>query len=254
MSRTIVEAVFRRDRAVAVAALSALIAAAWWYTLHLAGNGRMHMDPQPWTALDASLALLMWTVMMVGMMMPSATPMLLIYARVARSAVERGRPLAASVGAFAGGYMLAWSAFSVLATAGQWGLQASGWLSPMMRVSELLGGGLLIAAGLFQWTALKQTCLRQCQMPLQFIQRHGGFRPGARAAMALGWRHGLYCVGCCWALMALLFVGGVMNVLWIAGLSILVLAEKLLPVGPWFARVTGAALVGAGLLRMVMDT
>jgi predicted metal-binding membrane protein len=172
--------------------------------------------------------------------------MLLIYARVGREAAHQGKPLAASA-YFAAGYLLTWIGFAFVATSAQWALERAALLTPMMAgASDILGGVVLIAAGLYQWTPLKDACLRQCQAPWWFIQRHGGFRPDARGALALGVRHGSYCIGCCWALMALLFVGGVMNVLWIAAIAILVLAEKVIPAGRVISRTAGAGLFAGG--------
>jgi predicted metal-binding membrane protein len=193
----------------------------------------------------------MWAVMMIGMMIPSAAPMIMIYARVGRQAAQQGKPLAASV-YFAAGYLVAWIGFAVLATSAQWALDRGGLLTPTMAgANGVFGGAVLIAAGLYQWTPLKDACLRQCQAPLWFIQRYGGFRADARGAFALGLRHGGYCIGCCWALMALLFVAGVMNVVWIAALAILVLAEKVIPAGRVLSRIAGAALVAAGVWLLV---
>ena len=139
------------------------------------------------------------------------------------------------------------TAFSVVAPLAQWGLERAALLTPMMEgASVTLGGAILIAAGLYQWTPLKDACLGQCRSPFAFIQQHGGFPRKARGALRLGALHGLYCVGCCWTLMALLFVVGVMNVLWIAALSILALLEKIAPRGRLIARVAGAGFVVAG--------
>jgi predicted metal-binding membrane protein len=179
-------------------------------------------------------------------MTPSVAPMLLIYARVGRQAVQQGKPLAASA-YFAAGYLLTWTGFALLATSAQWALERAALLTPtMVGVSDIFGSAVLVAAGIYQWTPLKDACLRQCQAPWWFIQRHGGFRPDARGALALGARHGSYCIGCCWALMALLFVGGVMNVLWIAAIAILVLAEKVIPAGRVISRTTGTGLFAGG--------
>ncbi len=173
--------------------------------------------------------------------------MILIYARVARQAAAQGKPFAAS-GWFAAGYVVAWIAFSAVATTAQWALDRAALLTPMMEsANNVLGGIVLIVAGLYQWTALKTACLSHCRSPLHFIQHHGGFRREPPGALALGFRHGLYCIGCCWALMALLFVGGVMNLVWIAALAILVLVEKLAPFGWIIARGAGVAFIGAGL-------
>lgn len=198
-----------------------------------------------WSAAHFVAMLLMWSIMMIGMMAPSVAPMVLIYARVARHASTQGTPFAPSAW-FALGYFLAWIVFALLATLLQWGLERALLLSPMTAsASPRLGGALLIAAGLYQWTPLKHACLSQCQSPLAFIQRHGGFRSETGASVALGLRHGGYCIGCCWALMILLFAAGVMNLLWIAAIGALVLVEKLIP-GRLFQRMAGATFVVAG--------
>ena len=217
----------------------------------MAMDGGAMMAPElgRWSTADALAMFLMWSVMMVGMMTPSVAPMILIYARVARQAEARGTPFAPA-GWFALGYFLAWTAFALAATSLQWGLERTLLLSPMMAsASPIFGGLLLIAAGVYQWTPFKNACLSQCQSPLAFIQRHGGFRGERGAALALGLRHGAYCIGCCWALMALLFVGGVMNLLWIAAIAALVLAEKLVP-GRLVPRATGLAMIVAGVLLL----
>lgn len=205
----------------------------------------------PWSATTFAYALVMWAVMMVGMMVPSATPMILLYARVGRKAAQQGKPFAAT-GFFAAGYLSAWILFALVAVLGQWLLDRALLLTPALAsASAVLSGIVLIAVGLFQFTPLKDRCLSQCQAPLLFIQSHGGFRREAGGAFGLGVRHGLYCVGCCWALMALLFVGGVMNVLWIAAIAIFVLAEKVVPGGRILSRIAGVALVLAGLWQLM---
>ena len=273
MSDSRLEAVLRRDRTILLFSLGSLALLAWicvaWFgtamhdpALAPAGSdpapgGMAGMDHgpaarvmapglAPWSMADFLLMLAMWSAMMVGMMTPSAAPMILIYGRVARQAAERGRPLA-PVGWFAAGYLLAWAGYALLATALQWLLEQAALLTPAMAAANgRFGGLLLIAAGLYQWSPLKYACLTQCQSPLFFIQRHGGFRADRSGSLALGLRHGAYCIGCCWALMLLLFVGGVMNLLWIAAIAALVLAEKALPFGRIVARVAGIALVAAG--------
>ena len=264
MSEAAVEAVLRRDRVIVAAALAVLTALAWAYVLWLAddmemggmdmsgfrmipaGMGLMMPATAPWTLIELAFVFVMWAVMMVGMMTPSVAPMLLIYARVGRQAAQRGMPLAASA-YFAAGYLLTWIGFAVLATSAQWALERSALLTATMAgASDMFGGAVLIAAGIYQWTPLKDACLRQCQAPWWFIQHHGGFRADALGALALGIRHGSYCIGCCWALMALLFVGGVMNVLWIAAIAILVLAEKVIPAGRTVSRIAGAGFFVAG--------
>ncbi|MCV0350824.1 MAG: DUF2182 domain-containing protein [Nitratireductor sp.] len=280
MASTALEITLRRDRLIVGAALAALTFVSWLYILWLVETMDMGMTMpagdmtspmqdaapmsdmamsdmamgetvmaglHPWSFTYFVFMFVMWAVMMVGMMTPSAAPMILIYARVGRAAEEKGRPLAAT-GFFAGGYLLAWTAFSLIATLGQWALEQALLLTPMMAsASALFSGLVLIAAGLFQWTPQKDACLSHCQAPLAFVHAHGGFRREPLGALALGFHHGLYCIGCCWALMALLFVGGVMNVLWIAAIAIFVLAEKLLPPRWPVSRVAGGVLIALGI-------
>jgi predicted metal-binding membrane protein len=265
MTDAALEVVLRRDRVVVGAALALVIALAWAYVLWLAahmatpsadmpgmdmGPGGMEAMAAPalerWTPADFGFMAAMWAVMMVGMMTPSAAPMILLYASVGRQAQLQGKPFAATAW-FACGYLLAWTTFAILATAAQWALEQAALVTPMMAsANNVFGGSVLVAAGLFQWTPIKNACLSQCQAPLIFIQRHGGFQRDVLGSLWLGIRHGGYCIGCCWALMALLFVGGVMNVLWIAGITSVVLLEKLLLSGQWMARVVGAVLIAAG--------
>lgn len=290
MADTGLETFLKRDRVIVVVSLLALTGVTWLYILWLAagmdamavmppsGNGMsgdMTMDmgtgddmdmslgamasmadvaSHPWSATTFGYAFVMWAVMMVGMMTPSATPMILLYARVGRQAALDDKPFAAT-GFFAGGYLSAWVLFAALATLGQWLLEAALLLTPMLvSASRILSGIILISVGLFQWTPLKDACLRQCQAPLMFIQNHGGFRRDAGGAYRLGLLHGLYCVGCCWALMALLFIGGVMNVLWIAAIAIFVLAEKVVPGGRMLSRIAGGLIVMAGLWQLAAMT
>jgi predicted metal-binding membrane protein len=269
MADAAIEAVLRRDRVIVAAALVMLTALAWAYVWWLgtdmeiggmdmsgfrmipAGMGLMMPTSAPWTATEFAFVFAMWAVMMIGMMTPSATPMILIYARVGRQAARQGKPLAASA-YFAAGYLLTWTGFAVAATSAQWALERAALLTPMMAAaSDMFSGAVLIAAGVYQWTPLKDACLRQCQSPLLFIQRHGGFRSDLLGTLALGARHGAYCIGCCWVLMALLFVGGVMNVLWIAAIAILVLAEKVIPAGRVISRIAGVGLFAGGAWLLV---
>src|SRR5262249_16390677 len=155
-------------------------------------------------------------VMMVGMMTPSVAPLVLLYVRVGRQA-ERDRKPFAATGWFVTGYILAWTLFALIATAAQWALERAALLTPAMAsANRLFGGVVLVAAGAYQWSQLKKACLAHCQSPFVFLQRHGGFRQDVMGSLSLGLRHGIYCVGCCWVLMTLLFVGGVMNLMWIA--------------------------------------
>ncbi len=205
--------------------------------------------PPVWTSQYAALIFLMWWVMMIAMMTPSAAPVLLLFTAVKKSGPDAARAARLSL-VFLSGYLLAWGGFSAIAAALQWGVEATGLSEgPMMTLrSRLLAGGLLAAAGLYQLTPLKQACLEHCKSPAQFLALHA--RPGARGALLTGMHHGAYCLGCCWALMALLFAGGIMNLYWIAGLALYVLAEKLLPGGLWFSRITGWLLLAAGLWVM----
>jgi predicted metal-binding membrane protein len=267
MSDAALLAVLRRDRNVVLGAIVALAALAWVYTIWLAAN----MDTMPgmtaagmsmstmqdaemmaqpriaaWTPAQFIFMANMWSVMMVGMMTPSAASMILLYAHVGRHASAQAKTLPAAFW-FAAGYLFAWVGFSLIATGLQWALTQLDLLTSMMATANArLGGALLIAAGLYQLTPVKNVCLRNCQAPLLFIQRHGGFRREPLGASRMGLVHGLYCIGCCWALMVLLFVGGVMNLLWIAGLALLVLAEKVLTTGRVLSWTSGVALIAWG--------
>jgi predicted metal-binding membrane protein len=202
--------------------------------------------------MEFAVVFAMWTVMMIGMMTPSAVPMILMYARLGRQGEALDSPLAATAW-FVAGYFLVWVAFSVLATLAQWALERTGLLDyAMASTNNVLGGLVIIAVGGYQWSRLKEVCLAQCQTPFAFLLRHGGFRSDAPGCVMLGLRHGTYCVGCCWALMALLFVGGVMNPILIALLALLVLLEKVIPSGRLIARLAGIALVAAGAWLMSM--
>ncbi len=206
----------RRDKFVLLAALAAVVGLAWGYLvlnaahmdMEATAHAAMGMSAHPWTGAYFSLTLLMWVVMMVAMMLPSAAPMVLTYAAVVhRLAPKQNRT--ASVMVFTAGYLLVWFGFSLGATLLQWGLERVALLSPTMVASTpLLGGALLIAAGLYQRSPVKEFCLKNCQSPLTFIAAN--WRRGQDGALRMGLWHGAYCVGCCWALMLLLFVGGVM--------------------------------------------
>lgn len=278
MTDTVLETVLRRDRTIVAGALATLIVFAWAYILWLAGSmdmagtaadagmtemampgmipdssSIMAADVHTWSTAEFVFMFTMWAVMMVGMMTPSAAPVILLYARVGRQAALKGKPLAAT-GFFASGYLLAWGVFSLLATVGQWGLEKALLLTPeMASASGILSGAILVAAGLYQWTPQKDSCLANCQAPLFFIQRHGGFRRDALGSLGIGFKHGLYCVGCCWVLMGLLFVGGVMNMLWIAAIAVFVLVEKMLPSGRLVPRVAGVALISAGAWLLTVN-
>ena len=261
MSNTMTDVLLKRDRRIVVAALVLLTALAWVFLLRHVRSMPVAAAPIPempgmdmsaamirtWTPGDLVVLFPMWAIMMVAMMTPSVTPMILIYARVARQFVEERRPLAAT-GWFTAGYLLSWTAFSLVAAIAHSLLERSGWLNPIMAPASVsVAGTMLIIAGLYQFTPLKNNCLGHCKSPLTFLETHGGFKPGMVASMKVGIRHGLYCIGCCWALMALLFAGGVMNVFWIVAISTHLVIEKMLMAGHVIARLTGAVLAIAGL-------
>ena len=262
---SLIEAILKRDRLLVAAGLAALVLLSWVYMFYLAqgmrGMGEMGAMAgagvlTPWGPVDFVLMFLMWAVMMVAMMVPSAAPLLLAFAAVHRRRRERGSPQAATppvivpTGVFLAGYLLVWSGFSLAATLAQWALHSAALLSPMMTsASPLLGGSLLLVAGAFQWTPLKSACLRHCRTPMGFLTTD--WREGYRGALGMGLRHGAWCLGCCWALMGLLFVMGVMNLLWIGALAALVLAEKVVPAGHWIGRIAGLALLAWGLWLII---
>lgn len=245
----LVERALRHDRWILLGGLGVMAALAWAYTLSGAGMdmspGGQGSAPRAWTPGQAGTMLAMWWVMMVAMMVPSAAPTILLAAELNRRSSAARLPFG-SAGAFAAGYLFVWLLFSIAAVAAQWLLQGAGLLTPTMQVAgNPLAGGLLLAAGLWQLSPFKGACLRHCRSPVDFLVRRR--RPGRSGAFAVGMAHGSYCVGCCWVLMTLLFVGGVMNPYWIAGLTLYVAVEKRFLRGEQIGRITGAALVAAGL-------
>jgi predicted metal-binding membrane protein len=278
------ERLLKRDRVITLAGLTALCALAWLYIVTGAGLGmsawemttlalfphqhaRDVMPSMPgmdmgatapmgmaWGFTTWALMIAMWWIMMIAMMTPSATPTILLYARVHRHALVQGQiqDKLAPTGAFAAGYLLVWLGFAAAAATLHWALERAGLVSAMMMGSQsrLLSGAVLITAGLYQLSPLKNICLAHCRTPTSFLSRH--WRPRALGSLRLGAMHGGYCVGCCWLLMALLFVGGVMNLTWIAALAILVLIEKVLPPGQWVGRGVGIALIVWGVATLVV--
>lgn len=244
------------DKAFVIAGLAGVIVLVWTYLVRASLDMHARMDQAAmwmmettWDAKYLVLIFLMWSAMMVAMMLPSALPTILLFRRATRNDPGIRAP-ARRMLAFAAGYVVVWAGFSVAASLLQWGLAEAALLSPMMvSASPWLGGVILIVAGAYQWTPLKYACLRHCRSPLAFFVEH--WRPGMPGALRLGLRHGLYCVGCCWALMLLLFVGGVMSLLWIAGITAFVLLEKLAPYGAQGGRLSGIALVLAGAWVLV---
>jgi len=240
------DAALRRDRLVTLVALACACVAAWTYVCVGAGMPDMAMDPAmmampmptPWTAGYFAVMAAMWVVMMVAMMLPGAAPMVLTYAALQRHHRQPAPPHAATA-LFTLGYLVVWIGFALLAAVLQWRLDAMALLSPAMAsANAVLAGGVLMVAGTYQFSAPKSRCLVRCRSPVEFLTRHHRSGP-----LTLGLRHGLYCLGCCWALMLLLFVGGVMNLAWVGAIALFVLIEKTVPAGPWLGRATGAGLV-----------
>jgi predicted metal-binding membrane protein len=244
------EHVLRRDRLIIAVGLAGVVVLAWVYLVAGAGIDMsmvgMPMEPMPWSPFYAALMFTMWWVMMIAMMVPSAARMVLLFTAIKR---KRGASVSPFVEAcvFLGGYLLIWAGFSLVAVLAQWGLERAGLLSmAMASTSAVLAGLILLAAGLYQLTPIKSACLRYCQSPVLFLSQH--WRPGAVGALRMGLRHGGYCLGCCWFLMALLFLGGVMNLVWIAGIACYVAFEKLLPFGHRLSRAAGVALIFSGAI------
>lgn len=252
--------ILRKDRQMAVLVLASVCIIAWTYTalgvgmnmtaIDMTGMASdMAMPATAWTPMNSALMFAMWWVMMVAMMLPSAAPMLLLYQRVVAKR-NRDRSLG-DMAVFALGYLVAWGGFSLAATGLHAAGELSGWVNGMMASSsDLLNAALLVMAGGWQLTPLKHRCLEACRTPVEFLSRI--WRPGARGAFRMGIVHGVFCVGCCWAMMLLLFVGGVMNLYWIGGLALFALAEKLTPGWPLFDRLTGSALFLAGMAVLVL--
>jgi predicted metal-binding membrane protein len=244
----------RRERVVIAAALGAVAALSWLY-LYLQMQPMADMADTaparfaPWTADDFALNLAIWWVMMPGMMLPSATPMILTFATVNRRKRERGQPFVPTM-VFTAGYLVAWGLFGVFATLADWALERAALISPMTgRLTPMLGAVVVIAAGIYQLTPLKSVCLTHCRSPFDFVLNH--WRDGASGALRMGLEHGLYCLGCCWFLMALMFAAGITSLLWMAAIAFFILLEKLLPAGIWLARAGGVAMLGFGVYLLV---
>jgi predicted metal-binding membrane protein len=256
MSNRVAEIALRRDRIIVVSSLAVIIALSWAYVSSLASD-MQNMDVptkmampqmQAWGVTNFALTFVMWAVMMVAMMTPSAAPMILMFAGINRRRQKQQVPYVPT-GVFLLGYLVVWAAFSVLATIAQWGLHAVSLLSPMMvSTSPVLGGILLLIAGIYQWTPLKHACLSKCRSPLGFVLNE--WREGRWGAFHMGLKHGGYCTGCCWSLMALLFVAGVMNLLWVAAIAGFVLLEKVAPAGHRMGQAAGVLMVAGGVVLL----
>lgn len=258
ITNSTLENILKKDRFIIVSGLFVLCVLAWLYIIYLyrqmvvmdmnALFFAMPMTPE-WTATDFLLLFLMWLVMMIAMMTPSVTPLILIFAMVNRQRKQQRTPFV-STGYLLSGYFLVWAAFSLMATILQWLLQHISLLNPEMETtSKILGAIILMAAGVFQFTPLKQKCLSYCRTPIDFIHRN--WKEGKPGALRMGIENGMYCLGCCWILMILLFVSGIMNILWIAIIALFVLIEKVLPQIKWISFVAGAALIIYGAIVLV---
>jgi predicted metal-binding membrane protein len=264
---TAAEQVLRRERALVGTCLVLICLLSWYYLLTGAGTGMDVLAMTTWQFPPTShahagstwhptywvLMATMWWLMMIAMMLPSAAPVVLLYARVQRHNWRRAGLSDALVPtlAFVMCYLLCWLLFSLLATVLQWWMERLGLVHGMLMwsSSQTLSGGILELAGAYQISPLKNACLGQCRSPAAYLAQQ--WRKGRIGALAMGWTHGLYCVGCCWVMMLLLFVGGIMNLVWIAGLTLLVLLEKLWPLGDRLAQLSGVVMFGTGLWVLV---
>ena len=255
MTPALIERILLRDRLIVVASLLGVTVIAWIYLVRMATDMpgmsvalvKLAATPLgPWSTAYFVMMLVMWAVMMVGMMLPSAAPAILLFSRVVHHSAQPAQPLLRTY-LFAGGYLLAWGLFSLAATGLQWGLEVLAWRTPaVVAAGPHLGGLVLLLAGLYQWTPLKDVCLRHCRGPVDFLSQH--WRPGPMGALRMGVGHGLFCVGCCWMLMLLLFVGGVMNLFLVAAITLFILLEKLLPYGDKAGRFSGLCLMALGVM------
>lgn len=242
-----------RSQFIPFASLIVVTAICWGYLILLANNmgATENMSDMllAWSPMNFVLTFVMWWVMMIGMMVPSAAPMILMFDKL-----NKNKPSSkfVSTAIFVAGYLLMWGLFSLLATLIQWGLENTSLMMPMARVkSPFIGGIVFIIAGLYQFTPLKHACLKHCRSPFAFIMNE--WRDGKLGAIRMGASHGAYCLGCCWFLMVLLFVGGVMNLIWVAAIAAYVLAEKIMPAGQWVARIGGALMIAFGGYLLVQS-
>lgn len=236
-----------RDRLVIASCIVLITALAWTYLVHLSSQKMAMPMSASWTATDFFFTFAMWSVMMIGMMSATVAPVLLLFSGMQKN--RSGRALDKRVLLFGLGYLIVWVGFSAVAALAQLALHNAAMLSPSMATtSSILGGVVLLLAGAYQLTPAKQACLRECQSPLGFLMTN--WREGARGALIMGLKHGKYCLGCCWALMCVLFVVGVMNLAWVAALTAFILIEKFGRSGFYVARLGGVAMMAAGILIM----
>jgi predicted metal-binding membrane protein len=252
------EELLKRDRRIILAGLSLVSLLAWAYMLDLAagmhssmGMGAAIKDASmpkmnAWSITDFLFTFIMWAVMMVAMMIPSAAPTILMFSKFKRQRHKTRNPYRPT-GLFILGYLAVWTGYSLLATLAQWGMFSAAMLSSLMgQVGTLMGGAILLVAGIFQQTSLKNACLNHCRTPVSFLLED--WREGGWGAFLMGLEHGSFCTVCCWALMTLMFVAGVMNVFWMALIAVLILVEKLMPAGDWFGRLAGFGMGIWGIL------
>jgi len=249
------EDILKKDRVIVLTALLVLCVLSWLYIIYLyrqmypmnmdALFFAMPMTPL-WSWTDFVLLFLMWIVMMIAMMTPSVTPLVLIFAMINRQRKQQQNPFVSS-GYLLGGYFIVWGVFSLFATLLQWLLQQVSLLSPEMETtSNILGGIIVTTAGIFQFTPLKYACLKHCRTPINFISSK--WKQGKWGALQMGMENGLYCLGCCWILMILLFVSGIMNLLWIAIIALFVLVEKVFPAPKLVSAIAGIVLITYGII------
>ena len=260
-SQSPVAGILSRDRAIVATCIPIVVALAWAYLIRMDSQMGSHesaigtmpgMSMLPAAAHGYSelfLTFAMWSVMMVGMMTASAAPVIMLFTGLTEKRGDAGASTTAMV--FGLGYLAVWVSFSAAAALGQWGLQRALLLTPEMSITSSIAGGIiLISAGAYQLTPAKRACLRQCQSPLGFLMAN--WRDGTAGAFEMGMRHGLFCLGCCWALMLVLFVVGVMNLAWVAALTVFVLAEKFGRIGALVARAGSVAMIGFGAFILAM--
>lgn len=259
------ERVLKHDRVIVLSALTLVLMVAWIYTLagigmsmnafEMSGMSNLIATDIPliitytsWDGMHFIFMLAMWWLMMIAMMLPSAAPTILLTAALNRRSKAEKSPYG-KTGFFAAGYLIVWLGFSLIAVFCQWVLEHNGFINNMMQnSSNILAASLLIMAGTWQYTPIKQACLRHCRSPVDFLTRNR--RPGNQGAFIMGLHHGAYCLGCCWFLMGLLFVVCIMNVYWIIGLTLFVLVEKLFSKGPLFGQVSGIVMIMVGILLL----
>ena len=248
------ETLLKKDKIIIISGIVIITVLSWFYLFYLAFDMQsMNMADEmamprisKWNPVEFLLMYIMWFVMMIGMMIPSASPMILVFAAVNRKRKEKDRPYVPTF-VFMLGYLAIWALFSLFATGAQFYLVEYGLLGHSMKsTSSIFGGIILLAAGIFQWTPLKNVCLDHCRSPLDFIMNK--WREGYKGAFLMGIKHGTFCLGCCWVLMLILFVTGVMNLFWVAVIAIFVLIEKVSKNGLLIGRISGLLLILYGLI------